>query len=109
MWFAAPIAAGMKTGELIRRREADGWYRVPATEVCRSTMTTMRYAVVIERGAQSYGAYVPDLPGVISVGDTEEDVMVNVREAITLHLEGLLDAGDHIPEPKTLVTVIDTA
>ena len=69
----------------------------------------MRYAVVIERGPQGYGAYVPDLPGVISVGDTREEVMANVREAMTLHLEGLREAGDHIPEPTTLVALVDTA
>ena len=72
-------------------------------------MTTMRYAVVIERGPQGYGAYVPDLPGVISVGDTQEEVMVNVREAMTLHLEGLREAGDDIPEPTTVVALVDTA
>lgn len=80
-----------------------------ATEICGDTMNTMRYAVVIERGANGYGAYVPDLPGVISVGDTEEEVTANVRQAITLHLEGLRDTGDQVPEPKTLVTVIDIA
>jgi predicted RNase H-like HicB family nuclease len=71
-------------------------------------MTGMRYAVVIERGAHGYGAYVPDLPGVISVGDTEEEIMANVREAITLHLQGLREAGNPVPEPKTLVAVIDS-
>ena len=71
-------------------------------------MTTMRYAVVIERGPRGYGAYVPDLPGVISVGDTHEEVMANVREAMTLHLEGLREAGDHIPEPTTLVALVET-
>jgi len=69
----------------------------------------MRYAVVIERGPQGYGAYVPDLPGVISVGDTREEVVANVRDAMTLHLEGLREAGDHIPEPTTLVALVDTA
>ena len=72
-------------------------------------MISMRYAVVIEKGAHGYGAYVPDLPGVISVGDTEEEVMANVREAVTLHLQGLRETGNQIPEPKTLVTTIDTA
>ena len=72
-------------------------------------MTSMRYAVVIEKGADSYGAYVPDLPGVISVGDTEEEVTANIREAVILHLEGLREAGDKIPEPKTSVAVIEAA
>ena len=70
-------------------------------------MSVMRYAVVIEKSDQGYGAYVPDLPGVISVGDSQEEVTANIRQAIALHLEGLRDCGDDIPEPKTLVAVID--
>ena len=70
-------------------------------------MSVMRYAVVIEKSDQGYGAYVPDLPGVISVGDSQEEVTANIRQAIALHLEGLRDSGDDIPEPKTLVAVID--
>ena len=72
-------------------------------------MSVMRYAVVIEKSDQGYGAYVPDLPGVISVGDSQEEVTANIRQAIALHLEGLRDSGDDIPEPKTLVAVIDEA
>jgi len=72
-------------------------------------MTDMRYAVVIEKGEKSYGAYVPDLPGVISVGDSEEEAIANVRQAIALHLEGLRQAGEEIPEARTRVAVIDAA
>ena len=72
-------------------------------------MNDMRYIVVIEKGDDSYGAYVPDLPGVISVGESEEDVTANIREAVLLHLEGLRAAGDRIPEPQTSVTVIEAA
>lgn len=72
-------------------------------------MSNVRYAVVIEKGAEGYGAHVPDLPGVISVGDSEADVMASIREAIGLHLEGLRHAGDPIPEPRHTVTVVDAA
>jgi len=72
-------------------------------------MSVMRYAVVIEKNDQGYGAYVPDLPGVMSVGDSQEEVTANIRQAIALHLDGLRDSGDDIPEPKTLVAVIDAA
>jgi predicted RNase H-like HicB family nuclease len=72
-------------------------------------MSAMRYIVVIEKGADSYGAYVPDLPGVMSVGDSEEEVTANIREAVLLHLEGLREAGDRIPEPRTSVAVIEAA
>ena len=66
-----------------------------------------RYAVIIERGDSGYGAYVPDMPGVISVGDTEADVLANLREAMTLHIEGLREAGDPIPQPRSVVTFIE--
>jgi predicted RNase H-like HicB family nuclease len=72
-------------------------------------MTGMRYAVVIERGEENYGAYVPDLPGVVSIGDSEEEAIANVRQAIALHLEGLRQAGEKIPEPRTRVAVVDAA
>ena len=72
-------------------------------------MNAMRYIVVIEKGTGSYGAYVPDLPGVMSVGDSEEEVTANIRDAVLLHLEGLREAGDRIPEPRTSVAVIEAA
>ncbi|MBD3563461.1 type II toxin-antitoxin system HicB family antitoxin, partial [Planktothrix sp. FACHB-1355] len=49
----------------------------------------MRYAVVIEKAEGNYSAYVPDLPGCVSVGDTIEEVKQNIQEAIEFHLEGM--------------------
>jgi predicted RNase H-like HicB family nuclease len=48
-----------------------------------------RYAVVIEKGPTSYGAYVLDLPGCVAVGETREEVEVLIREAIQFHIEGM--------------------
>lgn len=59
------------------------------------------YAVVIEKGETSYGAYVPDLPGCISVGDTLEEMRKMIREAIEFHIEGMLRDGDVVPEPTS--------
>lgn len=72
-------------------------------------MSRRTYAVIIERGTHSYGAYVPDLPGVYSVGDTEGEVTANMHEAIALHLDGLRASGASIPEPRSTVTFIDAA
>ena len=47
----------------------------------------MRYMVVIEQGTDSYGAYVPDLPGCIAAGETETEVMALIQEAIEFHLD----------------------
>lgn len=49
----------------------------------------MKYMVVIEKGEDSYGAYVPDLPGCVAVGDSREEVLTLIQEAIGLHLEML--------------------
>ena len=54
----------------------------------------MRYLVVLERGEQSWGAHVPDLPGCIAVGETREEVMQLIREAIDLHIESLRQTTD---------------
>lgn len=66
-----------------------------------------RYAVVIERGKNNFSAYVPDLPGCISTGKTVEEIERNIREAIELHLEGMVEDGDPIPEPTTAVSYVE--
>ncbi len=47
----------------------------------------MRYRVVIEKGATSYGAFVPDLPGCVAVGETKAEALMLIEEAISFHLE----------------------
>lgn len=59
----------------------------------------MDYAVVIEKGKTSYGAYVPDLPGCVAVGETLEEVDTLIKEAIQIYLEVLQEDGLPIPEP----------
>lgn len=66
-----------------------------------------KYAVVIERGPRNLSAYVPDLPGCISTGKTLEEIEHNIREAIELHLKGLAEDGDPIPEPTTLALEVE--
>ncbi len=68
----------------------------------------MRYAVIIEKGQNSYGAYVPDLPGCVAVGDTVEEVKTFIQEAIEFHLEGMIEDGDEIPQPYSLVEYVET-
>jgi len=66
-----------------------------------------KYAVVIEPGENNLSAYVPDLPGCITTGKTAKEIERNIREAIELHLEGLREDGEPIPEPQTAVAYID--
>lgn len=67
----------------------------------------MQYAVIIEKGETSYGAYVPDLPGCIAVGKAREEVERLIREAIEFHLEGMAEDGDQIPKPKSIAINVD--
>lgn len=67
----------------------------------------MQYAVVIERGEGSFGAYVPDLPGCVVVGETEAEARDLIREAIEFHLEGMREDGDPIPLPSAHVEYVE--
>lgn len=60
----------------------------------------MSYAVVIEKGETSYGAYVPELPGCVAAAETKEEVEALVQEAIQFHLEMLREEG--LPVPKAM-------
>lgn len=56
-------------------------------------MPHYRILIIIEGGESSYGAYVPDLPGCVAVGDTRADVARDIRDAMAPHLEGWLAAA----------------
>lgn len=67
----------------------------------------MRYMVVIEKGENSYGAFVPDLPGCIAAGESEAEVVELITEAIQFHLEDLKSIGDFIPQAMSKNLFID--
>lgn len=62
-------------------------------------MAQKRYLIVIERGPTNYGAFVPDVDGVVAVGDTVEEVTRNMQEALAFHLESLSNDGEPLPQP----------
>jgi predicted RNase H-like HicB family nuclease/uncharacterized protein YegP (UPF0339 family) len=66
----------------------------------------MRYAVIIEEGENSFGAYVPDLPGCAAVGETREEVLKLIQEAIEFHIEGLREDGRPVPEPPSSIEYV---
>ena len=68
-----------------------------------------QYAVIYEKGDRNWGAIVPDLPGCVSIGDTLEEVQENVKEAIALYLEVLVERGENIPQPQTQVGFVEIA
>lgn len=72
-------------------------------------MTSMKYSVVIEKSADGYGAFVPDLPGCAAVGDTIEEARGLIESVIQMHLQAMRADGDHIPEPTTVVDYVEVA
>ena len=61
----------------------------------------MKYAVVIERGPNSYGAHVPDLPGCVAAANTRDEVYTLIRDAIQMYIEALEEEGLPVPEPQS--------
>ena len=72
------------------------------------------YAVIYEHGPNDEGrdtwsAYVPDLPGCVSGGDTRQECEAMIREAIDFHIEGLREEGLPVPPPTTEVGMVATS
>lgn len=65
----------------------------------------MQYLTIIEKADTNFAAYVPDLPGCVSTGDTIEATIVNIREAITFHLSSMVRDNDPIPPQYTVLAV----
>lgn len=70
-------------------------------------MNSVKYGIVIEKGERNCSAYVPDLPGCIATGATVEETKTRIKEAIEVHLEGLREDGDVIPEPRTVCDYVE--
>jgi predicted RNase H-like HicB family nuclease len=68
-----------------------------------------RYLIVLEPTATGFSAYSPDLPGCVSTGRTRAEVEGNMREAISLHLDGLREDGQPVPPPHTTAIYVEVA
>ena len=64
------------------------------------------YLVVIEGGGDSWSAYVPDLPGCVSAGDSRAEVEQLIREAIALHIESMREHGEPVPPPSACGAIV---
>ena len=67
----------------------------------------MQYLVIVEKGPSSYGAHVPDLPGCVAVGETKDEVLTLIREAMEFHLEGMKQDGEPIPLPSSTSELVE--
>ncbi|HQY19230.1 MAG TPA: type II toxin-antitoxin system HicB family antitoxin [Ignavibacteria bacterium] len=67
------------------------------------------YLIIIEKGKNSYSAYIPDLPGCIATSDSEKNLLKLMEEGIELHIKDMKKRGYKIPLPTTKSAVIETA
>jgi len=70
-------------------------------------MKPMRYAVIIEKSDTGYGAFVPDLPGCVAVGESIQETERLIKEAIEFHLEGMKEDGVDIPLPTSVAEYVE--
>jgi predicted RNase H-like HicB family nuclease len=69
----------------------------------------MKYTVIYEQGPTSWGAYIPDLPGVVAVGEDRGEVERLIVEAVEFHLEGMREEGIRIPAPSSFAGVVEVS
>ena len=65
-------------------------------------MRTYRFSVVIEKDKEGYFAFCPELEGCYTQGDTYEEVLENIKDAIRLHVEDRIENGEDIPQPESV-------
>lgn len=63
------------------------------------------YPAILEKSSDGFGIYFPDLPGCVSHADTQEDALKEGREALGLHLSGMEEDNDPIPDPSTIENI----
>lgn len=62
-----------------------------------------QYAVVFMQGRNNYDAYVPDVPGCVGAAETWEEMVVLIKEALTIHIQAMLEDDEPIPESKSSI------
>ncbi|HZT06485.1 MAG TPA: type II toxin-antitoxin system HicB family antitoxin [Chloroflexota bacterium] len=63
-------------------------------------MRRYRFSVVVERDSDGFFAYCPQLQGCYADGETEDEVLANIEDAIRLHVEDRLATGEEIPQAE---------
>ena len=74
---------------------------------CAQGASQIKYAVVIEKAKGNYSAYVPDLPGCVATGATLQAVEQAIREAIRMHVDGMIEDGLTVPAPTSLAEYVE--
>ena len=92
-----------------RRPSLDGPGSEDTEEYPKTSGAEMRYAVLFEKTETGYSGHVPDLPGCVAGGATLEETTDLIRGAVRMHLAGMAEDGEPIPEPKTIAEYIVAA
>ena len=65
-------------------------------------MKTYRFSIVIEKDEEGYFTFCPELQGCYTQGDTYEEVLENIKDAIRLHVIDRLDSGEEVPQAQSV-------
>lgn len=68
-----------------------------------------KYVIIVEKAENNYSAFCPDLPGCIATGQTVEETIERMKEAIKLHIKELKKEGLELPEPTTTAVSVEVA
>jgi len=94
-----------KRAENAARRAEEAAKKIESVNL--SDIGAKKYLVVFEKANNNYSAYSPDIPGCIATGKTRHEAERNIREAIDLHIEGLVEDGLPLPEPASSTEYIE--
>jgi predicted RNase H-like HicB family nuclease len=73
-------------------------------------MSIYKFSVVIEKDSNGYFAFCPELQGCYTQGDTYEEVLENIKDAIRLHIEDRIESGEDIPQSESVsLTLMEVA
>lgn len=73
-------------------------------------MNSYKFSVVVEKDGEGYFAFCPELQGCYTQGDTYEEVLENIKDAIRLHIEDRIESGEEIPQAESVsLTLMEVA
>ena len=80
--------------------EESGRNEASSSTLADAESYSLKYAIVIDWDATSYGAHVPDLPGCVAAAETKAEVCALIREAIELYIEAVEEDAQPVPTPQ---------
>lgn len=66
-----------------------------------------RFLIVVEKAGNNFSAYSPDLPGCVATGATPEETKARMKAAINMHIQGLRQDRQPIPEPSAMAEYVE--